>query len=259
MRAVIFLLEDTLVPDQTLERWQWAWRPQGPALSERHVRAAVKRGLHLWDRRRWEAIAGGAGPVDARAYHDFLVQMLAEIAGHPLPEAETEAVVARLPRAPVATPFPEVVGALAAVKRTGLLVAAISERPGPSAAETLKRSGLQPHVDRVLGARPEAPWLPAKEAFRAAAMELGLKPAEIAVVGRLYWSDVRAAARAGHPAVLVDRADWWPRVAERRIVSLTDLPAALAEPERPIEKAPAELGPDAGPVGPSASPGDRPE
>lgn len=257
MRAVLFLIEETLVPDQTLERWQWAWRPQGPALSERHVRAALKRGLHQWDRRRWEGLTGSAAPVDMTAYRQFLRGTLSEIADRTLPEAEADAVVDRFPRASVAAPFPDVAPALRELRQRGTTVAAMSERPGPSGPETLKRAGLLPMIDRVVGAGTEAPWLPAKEAFRAAARELGLKPAEVAFVGRLYWSDVRAAARAGLPALLLDRADWWPRVAERRIRSLAELsvalasaPAALEVKPGEIEEGPSTAPPESGPAPP---------
>jgi FMN phosphatase YigB (HAD superfamily) len=257
VRAVLFLLEDTLVPDQTLERWQWSWRPQGPAISERHLRAAVKRGLHQWDRRRWEALTGAAPLVDFSAYREFLRGTLIEIAGRTLPDAETQAVVDRFPRAPVAAPFPEVGAMLGELKRQGLTLAAISERPGPAGAETLKRSGLLPMIDRFCGATNEALWLPAKDAYRAAVKELGLKPAEVAFVGRLYWSDVRAAARAGLPAVLLDRADWWPRVIERRIVSLADLPRAIATGLSASEAEPPEMGAGPGPEPPAPSPSDE--
>lgn len=247
MRAILFLVEDTLVPDQTLERWQWSWKPQGPAIPERHLRAAVKRALHRWDRRRWDGLTGAAPPVDAAAYREHLRDTLLEIAGHPLPEPEREAVVDRFLRAPVAAPFPEVPAALAAVRARGLVVAALSERPGPQVTETLHRAGLSPAIDRVVATSGEAVWLPAKAAFRAATSELGLRPSEVAFVGRLYWSDIRAAARAGLPALLLDRPEWWPRVAERRMRSLAEWPAAL------------ETGPATGPVPPAPEDAGGPE
>jgi FMN phosphatase YigB (HAD superfamily) len=244
--TVLFLVEDTLVPEHTPDRWQWAWRPQGPVLPERHTRAALRRSLHAWDRRRWEGLTGAAPPVDAVIHRGFLRETLAEVVGHRLSEAETEAVVDRFLRAPTPPPFPDVAPALAGLKAAGWRVAAIGERPGPGAAETLKRAGLRSSVDAVVGEAPDGPWLPTKEAFRGAARELGLKASELKFVGRLYWSDIRAAQRAGPAAFLVDRPDWWPRVTERRLRALTELPVALgAIPPAP----PPAPGPSGGAIG----------
>jgi FMN phosphatase YigB (HAD superfamily) len=247
MRAVLFSVEETLVPEQTPERWQWAWRPLGPVLPERHVRAALKRSLHAWDRRRWEGLVGGAPAVGAEAYREFLRSTLVEIAGHRLPEAETEAVVDRFLRAPVERPPPpDVPATLAGLRALGITLVAIGDRPGPSASENLKRAGIRPAVDLVVGEALDAPWPPSKEAFRAAAKAAGCRPSELAFVGHLYWSETRAAHRAGLPAYLLDRQGWWPRVEERRLSSLAELPALLTAPAAPAPPAP---------VGPSLAPG----
>jgi FMN phosphatase YigB (HAD superfamily) len=236
MRAVLFAVEETLVPEQTLERWQWSWRPQGPVISERHLRAAVKRTLHRWDRRRWAGLTGAERAVDAAAYREHLRDTLAAIAGHPLPPAETEAVVDRFLRAPVLRrPLPEVSLTLERLRREGRRVGAIGARPGPSAAEALQRSGLAPYIDVVTGGDPAGAWPPAPEAFRAAAASLGHPPRETAFVGHLYWSEVRAAARAGFVALLLDRDGWWPRVEGTRLDRLAELPEVLAR----LEAAPA--------------------
>ena len=65
-RAVVFDLDETLIPLHTFARWQWAWRPNGPALSDRHVRAALRRELHAWDRRRWRGLVGAEPPAARR-------------------------------------------------------------------------------------------------------------------------------------------------------------------------------------------------
>ncbi|MGA7862230.1 MAG: hypothetical protein WCB19_10320, partial [Thermoplasmata archaeon] len=70
LRAVLWDFDDTLVPVHTIERWQWAWKPQGPRLNERHVRASIREGLRRWDRRRWQGLVGDLPPADAGAYHD---------------------------------------------------------------------------------------------------------------------------------------------------------------------------------------------
>lgn len=230
-RAVVFVVEDVLVPEHTGERWQWAWRPQGPLLPERAMRAALRRALHDWDRRRWASVVGESPPVDLEVYRAFLHATLEEVAGHPLAEAEASAVVDRFQRSPLPrVPFPEVPGVLATLRAAGHRIAALSERPGPQVEETLKRAGLRTMVDHVAGLAADAPWPPAREAFRAASEALGVPLKETALVGRLYWSEVRASQRSGLTGYLLDRPDWWPRVTERRMRALPELPALLSAP-----------------------------
>jgi len=250
VRAVLFTVEETLVPEQTPERWQWAWRPQGPVMPERHVRAALKRSLHAWDRRRWEGLTGAQPPVGLPEYRQFLRSTLFGIAGHTLPEAETEAVVERFLKAPIdRPPHPEAAPTLSALRAQGLKLGALGDRPGPSGGENLKRAGLRAALDVVAGESPDAPWPPAKEAFREAVKALGCRPSEVLFVGHLYWSEVRAAHRAGLTTYLLDRAGWWGRVEERRILSLSELPALLSSPSAAAAPSPPS------PEGPPPAPG----
>ena len=245
VRAVLFAIEETLVPEQTHERWQWAWRPQGPVLPERHVRAAVKRGLHAWDRRRWSGLTGAAPAVDEAAFREHLRSTLLEIAGHGLPEPEIQAVVDRFLRAPVLRPPRlEVAPTLERLRGRGIRIGAIGARPGPSGPEALKRGGLASLIDVVAGTDPAAPWPPSGAAFRSAAEAIGVPPKESAFVGGLYWSEVRAAARVGYRSVLLDPEGWWPRVEGERLTRLSGLLELLEAAERgPAPPAPAVDGP----------------
>ena len=252
VEAVLFALEETLVPEQTLERWQWSWRPQGPVLPERRVHAAVKRSLHAWDRRRWEGLTGVAPPVDAAAYREHLRATLTEIAGHPLAEPEATAVVERFQKAPQLRPPPaEVAPTLDRLRSSGVRIGVLGARPGPSAAETVHRAALTPQIDRIAGTDPAAPWPPDPQAFRAAAKALDVAPRAAAFVGGLYWSEVRAAARVGFRAVLVDRAGYWPRVEGLRLTSLAGLPELLHRLATEELPTPEPAGGPAAPVGPS--------
>ena len=72
-------------------------------------------------------------------------------------------------------------------------------------------------------------------AFRSAAEALGAPAERVGYVGDLFWSDVRAAARAGLAAVLLDRRDAWPKVHSGRLTTLDELEATLASGGSPSE------------------------
>ena len=228
VEAVLFDLDDVLVPFHTPGAWQWAWKPQGPILGERRVGAAIRRALKAWDRRRWEGLTGRAPPADLEALHQHLTETLWAIAGHPLPDEETQAVVRRvLKPAHEIERYPDVPPLLERLRAAGVRPWVATPLPIESARWLLHRAGLPEAMVGVAG-DPPGPVVPDRRAFRVAADQLGLKPERIAYVGDLFWSDVRAAARAGHPAVLLDRRDAWPKVQSGRILSLDGFESALA-------------------------------
>jgi len=225
--AVLFDLDDVLVPFESPAAWQWAWRPQGPVLGERRVRAAVRRSIRRWDRRRWRGVTGREAPVDLAALLAHLRESLAAIAGHGLPEAETEAVVRRILRpAGEVERYSDVAPALERLRGAGIRWGIATELPGESAQWLLRRVGIEPDRLFVTGDGPTT--LPDREAFRAAVARFDLPPERVAFVGDLFWSDARAAARAGLASILLDRHDAWPKVQGGRAVSLDHLEAALA-------------------------------
>ena len=235
IRAVLLDLDDTLVPWQTLQHWQWAWKPLGPKLSDRHVLASVRHALHAWDRRRWQGLIGGAPPADGAAYRRHVAETLEAVAGRPLPAPEAEAVVARFLR-PAGDPesFPDVAPALGRFAAAGVRIGAVTSLPEEAARHALKRSRLDlPLVGWADG--PDGPGVPAAAAFRRAAAARDAKPRETYFVGDLFWSDVRAAARAGLRAALLDRREFHPRVQAARLKSLAEeLPlGAETEPDGP--------------------------
>jgi FMN phosphatase YigB (HAD superfamily) len=226
--ALLFDLDDVVVPFHTQRAWQWAWHPQGPALGERKVQAALRRALHAWDRRRWEGFTGRAPPADLASLRAHLAATLGEIAGRPLPPEETEAVVRRILRpAGEIERFPDVAPALARLGALGVRTGIVTPLPADSAAWLLRRVGLAEALVVGAGDGPAAP-VPDRAAFRAAAERLGATAARTAYVGDLFWSDVRAAHRSGLAAFLLDRRDAWPRVTVGRMTSLDRLEATLA-------------------------------
>ncbi|MCI4348052.1 MAG: HAD hydrolase-like protein, partial [Thermoplasmata archaeon] len=193
LRAVLWDFDDTLVPVHTLERWQWAWKPQGPRLNERHVRASIREGLRRWDRRRWQGLLGDAPAADAEVYHDALRDMLFAIADRTLPEAETEAVLARFPKYPgPIEPYPDVRSSLEAVHARGLRMGILVGAPSSRVQELLGQFRLRELLPVIFGEAPEEPRAPAPQAFQSACSKLEASPPEVAFVGDLFWSDVRA-------------------------------------------------------------------
>ena len=83
--------------------------------------------------------------------------------------------------------------------------------------------------------------MPAAAAFGATVERLSLPPDRVAFVGDLFWSDARAAHRAGLRGVLLDRQGAWPSVQGTRLINLDTLEAALEAP--PPEDAPEEPAP----------------
>jgi FMN phosphatase YigB (HAD superfamily) len=245
LRAVLWDFDDTLVPVHTIERWQWAWKPQGPRLNERHVRASIREGLRRWDRRRWQGLVGDAPPADEAAYHDTLRDMLFAIAGRPLPETETEAVIARFPKYPgPIQPYADVRPCLEALRTHGLKMAVLVGHPGSRARELLAQLRMLEFVPQVMGEAVDEPRTPAAEAFESACSTLEVTVDETAFVGDLFWSDVRAAVRAGLQGILVDRLDWWSRVEASRIPSLLELPHRLFPPAEPPSGGPSGSPPE---------------
>ncbi len=224
--AVLFDLDDVLVPFQTPAAWQWAWRPQGPLLGERRVKSAVRRALRAWDRRRWNGLAGRAPPADLTALRAHLGQTLTEIAGRPVPEADQ--VVRRfLKPAGDVERYADVPPLLDRLRGAGVAIGVVTPLPEESARWLMRRVQL-PETLLVGTGDPPALPVPDRAAFRAAVERLGAPPERVLYVGDLFWSDVRAAGRSGLSAILLDRRDGWPDVHVGRIPELGQFDAALA-------------------------------
>jgi FMN phosphatase YigB (HAD superfamily) len=227
VKLVLFDLDDVLVPFLTPRAWQWAWRPQGPILGERRVRAAVRRSLRVWDRRRWLGLTGKAPAADLAALRRHLAETLWEVAGHPLPPEETEAVVRRLlhPSGELET-YGDVAGGLRRLRELGVEAGVVTPLPLESARWLLRRSGLPEALLVGAGDGPAA-VAPDRAAFRAAVERFHVPARTAAFVGDLFWSDVHAAHRAGLIGVLLDRHDAWPKVQAGRMTTLDALEETL--------------------------------
>jgi FMN phosphatase YigB (HAD superfamily) len=254
--AVLFDLDETLVPFQTLAHWQWAWHPQGPLLSERHVRSALHRSLHAWDRRRWLGVARRGPPVGWNDYRAHLKDTLLAVAGRTLPESDATIVVDRfLKPAWEIERFPDADRAVADLRASGIKLGVLTPLPKELAETMVRRVGLGelPVIEPEPG--PSNPGLPAPGAFRSASKRFGSIPARTAFVGDLFWSDYRAALRAGLFAVLLERPGRETRGEARRIPSLANLLDQLREPtEAPATSATTAEPPNAPPQGDGSPP-----
>src|SRR4029077_10934372 len=119
----------------------------------------------------------------------------------------------------------------------GIAVGVVSSLPEPVARWALRRVGLTALTLLRHGDEPAELRLPSRAGFRAACESLGVPPAETVFVGDLFWSDVRAAARAGLPAVLWDRYDRFSGVEARRLTGL----AALSDLRPEVESVPPDV------------------
>ncbi len=240
-RALLLDLDDTLIPWNTVTHWQWAWKPQGPKLAERRVQAAIRRTLRAWDRRRWHGLVGAEPPVDLALRRAHLFATLTAIAGHSLPDPESTAVVDRFdkPAGEIET-FPDALPALRRCAAEGIAVGVVTELPKEAARRALNRAGL--HEVRLIaqGDDPADARLPSKAGFRAACQLLGFPASQTVFVGDLFWSDVRAASRAGLTGVLLDRFDRFGGVEARRIATLpevVDIRPGTGTPEPAVDDA----------------------
>jgi FMN phosphatase YigB (HAD superfamily) len=239
-QAVLLDLDDTLVPWQTLTHWQWAWKPRGPVLAERHAHAAIKRCVHAWDRRRWAGLVGEQPATDLASYRDFLRSTLESVAGHPLPAAESEAVVERfLHPAHEFERFADAEACVRSLQAGSRQVGVVTYLPQEVARTMLHRAGLSESLLVLSDADGPELSLPKAAGFRAAAKRLGAKPSQTVFVGDLFWSDVRAAGRTGMRSLLLDRQDASSRVTAARIRSLSELPGWVAAPPVPEASDPA--------------------
>jgi putative hydrolase of the HAD superfamily len=252
--AVLFDLDDVLVPWHTKAAWQWAWHPQGPPLGERRVQAALRRSLKNWDRRRWQGLTGKLPPADLSTLDEHLTATLRAIAGRPLPAEEETAVVRRfLHSAGEIERFADTAPALERLKARGIRWGVVTPLPTESARWILKRA-LLAEAPLVGSGTPESHTVPDRGAFRAAVEALGSTPAKTAYIGDLFWSDVRAAHRAGLSAYLLDRPDAFPNVATGRMRSLAEIESVI---ERGPGPPPAEEPGDAEASGPPTSEKER--
>ena len=132
-------------------------------------------------------------------------------------------------------PYPDAVATLAALKRAGFLVGALTNvpwgLPRATVRRDLERMGLSPFIDRFVSSSDAGARKPDPAAFAWLAATLGVAPGQIAYVGNLV-TDVIGARAAGCIPIFLDRsgsgADHGQVATIRR---LDELPGLLTRPD----------------------------
>jgi putative hydrolase of the HAD superfamily len=167
-----------------------------------------------------------SGPTGERGFWELFVERARlHFDGGRLSPACFERLVEHFIRPEAWAVYPDVAGALDDVRGLGLPIAIVSNWDS-SLAGLLESHGLAPRFSAVLISAVEKSGKPHAEIFRRAAERLGVEPRELMHVGDSLEEDYAAARRAGLSALLLDRDDHHPEIADR-IRSLSELAPRL--------------------------------
>lgn len=121
------------------------------------------------------------------------------------------------------TAFDDAVPALRRVHDAGLVAAVLTNGDSAHQARKLERLGLAEHLDVVVASDDLPAGKPDPRAYAAACDVLGVTPGDVLMVGNDIEKDYQGALDAGLGAVLLDRHDRHPEVADR-IRTLDEVP-----------------------------------
>lgn len=134
-----------------------------------------------------------------------------------------EEAIAKLPQMPA---FPDVPGALAALRGGGLRLAVLTQSAADAAETLLANAGIRSHFECVLSAPASGAFKPEDLAYRYALDQLGATQAWF-VAG--HWWDVAGASYAGLRTAWISRTDLaYPVAMPAPDVSGPDLAAVAA-------------------------------
>jgi 2-haloacid dehalogenase len=131
-------------------------------------------------------------------------------------------------------PFPEVPGVLAALRRTGLKTAILSNGTPAMLDAAVASAGLGAMFDAVLSVEEAGAFKPDPRVYQLAVDRLGCPPAAIAFQTSNAW-DAHAASAFGMQVVWCNRygqkRERLPGAPDREIRTLADLPALIRPPQ----------------------------
>jgi 2-haloacid dehalogenase len=132
--------------------------------------------------------------------------------------------------------YPEVPATLAAIKRSGLPSAILSNGTPAMLASAVAAAGLERSLDAVLSVEAAGTFKPHPSVYALATRRFGCAPAAIAFVSSNGW-DIAGAAAFGFHAIWINRADApaerLPTGPAATLPDLSDLPAHLAATGQP--------------------------
>jgi putative hydrolase of the HAD superfamily len=167
-----------------------------------------------------------SGPTGERGFWELFVERARlHFDGGRLSPACFERLVEHFIRPEAWAVYSDVARALDDIRGLGLPIAIVSNWDS-TLAGLLESHGLSPRFSAVLISAVEKSGKPHAEIFRRAAGRLGVEPRELMHVGDSVDEDYEAARRAGLSALLLDRDDRHPEIADR-IRSLSELAPRL--------------------------------
>ena len=167
-----------------------------------------------------------SGPTGERGFWELFVERARlHFDGGRLSPACFDRLVEHFIRPDAWAVYPDVERALDDVRALGLPLAIVSNWDS-TLAGLLESHGLAPRFSAVLISAVEKSVKPHAEIFRRAAERLGVEPRELMHVGDSLEEDYAAAREAGLSALLLDRDDRHPEIADR-IRSLSELAPRL--------------------------------
>ncbi|MFI9485516.1 HAD family hydrolase [Promicromonospora sp. NPDC052451] len=211
LKAVLFDLDDTLVDQEGASRAALLdWLPElGLDLDDPEEQVAA-----------WHAVSEEVYARYQRREITFLEQRrsrVREFLGADTTDDEADELfsgyLTRYERAWRA--FDDAVPALRTVRDAGLVVALLTNGDATHQGRKLDRTGLAEHLDVVVASDDLPAGKPDPRAYAATCEILGLAPGDVLMVGNDVEKDFQGALDAGLGAVLLDRADRHPEVADR--------------------------------------------
>lgn len=138
---------------------------------------------------------------DFAAIGQAALRLVTERRGLPPETAPTAAVATGMRSLP---PHPDVPPALARLRASGLVLAALTNNPPGVIAAQLEQAGLAPLFGHALSAAPSGRLKPAPEPYRMALERLALPAADVLFVAAHGW-DIAGADAAGLPTAFLAR------------------------------------------------------
>ena len=216
--AVAFDVIGTLMDLEPL-RAQLADIGQPPHLLEQWYARTIRDGMAL------------SATGDYAEFPDVAASALREITGYALTDAQVAKMLSGISSLPA---FPDALPDFERLRAADVRVALLTNGAPRPATAFVSRSGLQPHVDRVISIREVQRWKPWAIVYRYAAEVLGVDPADLALVATHPW-DIHGAKRAGLRTAYVSRratpgvpdAGRYPAIFAQPDVIAPDLVAAV--------------------------------